>query len=275
MKVTSGKMIFLVFASIFIGTSFCNVTKEIEVFCPNGWLAQGQVIYAKSINNNKNLNEFEYSLCLVCKQSTILKHPYDIIEVCVSKSKNLLEDIDMQCQSVNCQSKPNQSKYTWKLLDKCYKTLEYQPVCGMKINMTDKTLKEAMKNVDFVLCKKISYDQSFYTDKLYFSVDLVCPEGSIFESLKVRKAKFNNQDKSEAVCLICNLGLNSIEAKVSLCSAALCLSSKSIIRNLKFETEFQMTKCGETDPSCYQNITTMDKYCGYRYNKTELKRTRL
>jgi len=217
--VTSGKMIFLVFASIFIGTSFCTETKEIEVFCPNGWLAQGQVIYGKKNNTvgNNHANESEYSLCLICQITSILQHPYNITEVCVSTSKSLLKynNSSLQCQTSNCKSLINNTKDHWKLLDQC-NTLDYQPICGMKINMTHKTLLAAMENVEFVSCKNFTHHNSFFESKLYFSVDLVCPVGSFVESVKVKEAKFGNNDTSEVFCLICNLGLNSSEATVSL-----------------------------------------------------------
>jgi len=155
-------MIFLLFDPILIGPSFCYTKEEFEVFCPNGWLAYGQAIYVKNISNIAN--ETQYSLCLVCEQNSFLRSPYEVIEVCVSTSKKLLENHHMQCKSAVCESKPNTTKQHWKLLDQC-DTLDHVPVCGMKMNMTGKTLKEAMDDVEFVSCKNFSYQHSFLEDK--------------------------------------------------------------------------------------------------------------
>jgi hypothetical protein len=258
-------MFFLLFVFTFIGTSFCNETEEIKVFCPNGWLAQGQVIYVKNVS--KIANESEYSLCLVCQLNSILKHPYHIIEVCVSTS-DLLENNEIHCKSAVCQTKPNKTKQHWKLMNQC-DTLDYQPVCGMKINMTDKTLKEAMDDVEFVPCKKLSYHQTFFENKK-FSVDLVCPESFVFESVNVREAiitqhKSSTQDKSRAFCLICNHRLNSSEISVSFCSSVLCAPHESnTIRHLKTKTEYQLSICDKEESYCYQNATDVNDYCGYR-----------
>ncbi len=81
--------------------------------------------------------------------------------------------------------------------------------------------------------------------------------------LKVRKATFKNSQISEVLCLICNQGLNSSEATVSICSSVLCSSpSNNEIRNIKFVTEVQLPPNGIEDQN--KNDTEMDKYCGFR-----------
>ncbi len=179
MRVASDRMIFIVLASILIGTLTCYKAREIEVFCPNGWLAKGQVIYFKNINNISS--ESKYSHCLICEQNSILENPYDILEVCVTASNFFFENHDMRCESAVC--KPGQI-LPLEFEGQC-KTLDSQPLCGMKMNMRHKTPKDAMKDVKFVSCKNFTHHHSFFKEKLYFSVDLFCPEGSIFESIKV------------------------------------------------------------------------------------------
>ncbi len=268
-------MIFLLLVSILIAPSFCYKTEEIEVFCPNGWLAQGQAIYVKNITNIAN--ESEYSLCLVCQKNSSLPHPYEITEVCVSTSQLLLNiESKLQCKSAVCKFKPSTSKQNWTLLDHC-DTMDYQPVCGMKINMTDMTLKEAMDDVEFVFCKDLNNDHLFPDIKLYSSVDLICPKGSTFESVNVREGVIKKNGghawtNSGAICLICDPSLKSRKTKINLCSTILCSSFESKApHNLKVNTEFQLSTCGKVDSTCYQNATDLDKYCGYRYITTCLK----
>jgi hypothetical protein len=257
-------MIFLHILFALIGTSFCNETEETEVFCPNGWLAHGQVIYMKNISNISH--ESEYSLCLVCQKSSILKQPFHTIEVCVSTS-NLLKNIEMQCKSAICKSKPNATRQHWKLLDQC-DTLDYQPVCGMRINMTDKTLKEAMDDVELVFCKNISYQQSFLEDKLYFAVDLVCPQGTTFESVNFKEATFvrHHDSNPKTFCVMCNQKHTPGEVKVSLCSSVLCSPpSSNAIRNLHNVTTVSKLPTYSNESTGYQNVTDVEQYCGFRY----------
>jgi len=138
------------------------------------------------------------------------------------------------------------------------------------MNMTGKTLKEAMDDVEFVSCKNFSYQHSFLEDKLYFSVDLVCPEGLALKSVKVRTAEVNinhydtTSVSSKAMCVICNQKLNPSDVQVSLCSSTLCSPhSSNAIRHLRrMKTEVQMSICSKEDHSC--NTTVIAEYCGFR-----------
>jgi hypothetical protein len=219
------KIIKIVVAVVVV--TFVVDSQQAEIYCPRGFIIQGQVNYRYSANEeNKN---YKHAMCLICRVNSFAVTPFGTVEVCIFRNTEFRNNTYYRRSLQICGYDSQDSKEIKKnFSDICLKSYS-SPTCGISIDTTKK-LNEAIEKVEFLKCSKANEMPNQPQ-----IVDIQCPEtwklGGTKKQFKTyyfdrhQGVKFTPDYKAqEELCVVCNsTKLLETKYQIFFCTATLDL----------------------------------------------------
>jgi hypothetical protein len=219
------KIITIVVAVVVV--TFVVDSQQAEIYCPRGWIIQGQVNYSYSANEeNKN---YKHAMCLICRVNSFAVTPFGTVEVCIFRNTEFRNNTYYRRSLQICGYDSLDSKEIKKnFSDVCLKSYS-SPTCGISIDTTKK-LNEAIEKAEFLKCPEPN--PMLVQSQI---VDIQCPEtwnlGGTKTQIKSyyfdrhQGVKFTPDNKTqEELCVVCNsTKLLNTKFQIFFCTATLDL----------------------------------------------------
>ncbi len=179
--------------------------QEVELICPDGWIAYQVHYYACAYlppYPNQLVPIKNCSTCLTCKRNSIIYHYFGTVELCVLYRPEIMTSKTYQLWPHKCI---------------CHE-LYFQPFCGMSLTVSN----EIITSETFLPCENNNHEIQDNSQ----SIELVCPKSSSFKTLFERNAAYFNQNQQQinarSFCLTCDhnsaTGIHGKELKITMCS---------------------------------------------------------
>jgi hypothetical protein len=217
------KIITIVVAVVVV--AFVVDSQQAEIYCPIGWIIQGQVIFKNATDYTPA--SMKYAMCLICRINSFAVNPFGTVEVCIYLNNEFKEKTWYRRSSKICgYDIEDYQEINQKISDFC-STIYSSPACGISINLK-KEFNHALETKRFLNC-----NQTKLMPIQPQIVGIQCPKnwefGSTEQQLKYyylkrgEDAKLPEKTLNES-CLVCNsTKLNNTEQQIFYCTASLDL----------------------------------------------------
>jgi hypothetical protein len=197
-------------------------SQQAEIYCPRGWIIQGQVIFKNATDYTPA--SMKYAMCLICRINSLAVAPFGTVEVCIYLNNEFKEKTWYRRSSKICGYDIEDSQ---EINQKISSSIYSSPACGISINLK-KEFNQALETTRFLNCTQ--------TNLMPIQpqiVDIQCPKnwefGSTEQQFKYYYLKRNEgaklpQKMLEESCLVCNsTKLKNTEQKIFYCTGSLDL----------------------------------------------------
>jgi hypothetical protein len=226
-----------------------DTDEEVQVICPDGWVAYRLHFYACHLYGNSNWIE-NCSTCLTCQRNSMLYHKFNIVEFCVVFRPDITR-FKYYIQPVQCN-------------ENICKILYYHLFCGMELTLSN----HRITSQKVLFCQNIHPETQNNTLK---SVDLICPRSSSFESLFERNSTYYN---IHSFCVLCHhnsaIGTSGKPLIITMCSPHYYPEENKIFsnayKNLRYCQNTETTRCPpDTIPPIQKGLHCGSKFTASKY----------
>jgi hypothetical protein len=200
-------------------------SQQAEIYCPRGWIIQGQVIFKNATDYTPA--SMKYAMCLICRINSFAVNPFGTVEVCIYFNNELMQQ-DFYSRSLKiC----GYDYYGFQKINNNFNeicsTMYSSPACGISIFLKN-GFNEALETIKFLSC-----NQTNLIPIQPQLVDIQCPKNWKFGGIEQQKkiyyfnrrkdAKLPSKTLQES-CLVCNsTKLQNTEQQIFYCTASLDL----------------------------------------------------
>jgi hypothetical protein len=239
---------------------------QAEIYCPRGWIIQGQVNYTYRANEDNRY--YKHAMCLICRINSLAVPPFGAVEVCIFKESGFNNNTRYRRSSKICGYNIEDSQeIKQNFFDICSSTYT-SPKCGISINLTEE-FKKTIETMTFLNCTQ--------TNLMPIQpqiVDIQCPKNWKFGSTKQQFKTYHLNrcpalnTKTQELCVVCN-SPTSPNTKIFFCTATLDLFLLNSTLDVMIHNETE-TKNKEK-PNNPSNSNSSICRLSFSYNKYQFK----